>query len=191
MSSSRTRTVPSLKRQRTQTTHNNSGGRGRESDDLRQHAADRDWRSVRGAIVQATSTSDIENGTLFAPTLDEPVLALNELYEIVSVLELGRADRAGHQACSTLPTPERCSRSRLESSTGEKQARAAQVHAEQADARAAVPSRRPTTIRASEHLPACAEAEEAEDVAVGRRVEAGSAAPQGASPHARVLHIDL
>lgn len=87
-----------------------------------------DWTGAeaRGVIVQATFDPETEAPTPFAPTLDEPVGKLNELYEIVSVPELVVATEQVIKRAPTLPTPEEAFKEQARVEHGEKQARAAQ-----------------------------------------------------------------
>ena len=87
-----------------------------------------DWTGAeaRGVIVQATFDPETEEATPFAPTLDEPVGKLNELYEIVSVPELVVATEQVIKRAPTLPTPEEAFREAERVDRSEKQARAAQ-----------------------------------------------------------------
>lgn len=82
---------------------------------------------ARGVIVQATFDPDNEDGASpFAPTLDEPVGKLNELYEIVSVPELIVPTEQTIKRAPVLPTPEEAFKEQARIEHGEKQARAAQ-----------------------------------------------------------------
>ena len=125
-----------------------------------------DWTGAeaRGVIVQATFDPDTENGTPFAPTLDEPVGKLNELYEIVSVPELVVPTEQVIKRAPTLPTPEEAFKEQARIEHGEKQARAAQFTPSkltpEQQFRSATDNE---TGRESTFPPA--EAEEAEDVA--------------------------
>lgn len=87
-----------------------------------------DWTGAeaRGVIVQATFDPDTDAPTPFAPTLDEPVGKLNELYEIVSVPELVVATEQVIKRAPTLPTPEEAFKEAERLDRSEKLARTAQ-----------------------------------------------------------------